>query len=435
VPVRHALGPPRQRSRCPELTRAPSLALRSIPHPGTVDTGTTSTDFLPAERARGITIQSASIPVQWQGHTVNVVDTPGHVDFTMEVERAARVVDGAVVVMDGVEGVEGQTEGVWKQLTRYNVRPRILFVNKLDRPGASLPHSILSTCNRLHPLPLLLTLPITSFDAANGKGGEPGIVGLVDIIGGRVWRWEGPRGAEVRTETRVFDEFTAEGEMFAFDSPSPSASTTAPALPADHPIRQEAINARTALIETLSTHHLPLLEEFFGIEPASDIPAHLLVPPASIRAAIRALTKEGFALPVICGSAFKGMGTELVLDAIIDYLPGPGEVGPALVVGGPDPEPLVPAGKGGRKKAPPSWKGKTKGSKTQIAAAEVEKALPVLVEDKRCVALAFKVVWDDQRGWMTFVRVYSGACKPCGCLSSLRCAELICSLLSDLQAF
>lgn len=335
----------------------------------------------------------------------------------MEVERAARVVDGAVVVMDGVEGVEGQTEGVWKQLTRYNVRPRILFVNKLDRPGASLPHSILSTSNRLHPLPLLLTLPITSFDSANGKGGEPGIVGLVDIIGGRVWRWEGPRGAEVRSEARVFDEFTAEGETFAYDTPLPSTSPPL-VLPPDHPIRQEAITARTALIETLSTHHLPLLEEFFAIEPASDIPAHLLVPPSSIRAAIRSLTKEGLALPVICGSAFKSMGTELVLDAIIDYLPGPGEVGPALVVGGPDPEPSAPTGKGGRKKAAPGWKGKTKGNKTQIAAAEVEKAMPIVIEDKRCVALAFKVVWDDQRGWMTFVRVYSGKCiLPPGCIT------------------
>lgn len=387
------------------MTERVTFALNSIPHPGTVDTGTTSTDFLPAERARGITIQSASIPVQWQNHTVNVVDTPGHVDFTMEVERAARVVDGAVVVMDGVEGVEGQTEGVWKQLTRYNVRPRILFVNKLDRAGASLPHSLLSTSNRLHPLPLLLTLPITAFEVENGRGGEPGILGLVDIIGGRVWRWEGPRGAEIKTESRVFDEFDAEGEKFEYDTPPPSGGLTL--LPKDHPIRQEAINARIALVETLSTHHLPLLEEFFSIEPQSDIPSHLLLPPPSIRSAIRALTKEGLALPVICGSAFKGIGTELILDAVIDYLPGPGEVGPALVVGGPDPEPMTLAGKAGKKKAP-IWKGKTKGNKTQLAAYEMDKSLPVEVKDKRCVALAFKVVWDDQRGWMTFVRVYSG---------------------------
>ncbi|CED85247.1 Mitochondrial elongation factor [Phaffia rhodozyma] len=400
-----------------------------IPHPGTVDLGTTSTDFLPAERERGITIQSASIPVQWSNHTVNLVDTPGHVDFTMEVERAARVVDGAVIVMDGVEGVEGQTEGVWKQLTRYDVAPRILFINKLDRPGASLPHSLTSTQNRLHPLPLLLTLPITTLDSKNGKGGEPGIVGLVDIVNGKIWKWEGKRGEEVKTESRIFDEFKGDGqggEIFQWDEPSQSSltgkkksttvspsSTASSFLPLDHPIRQEAIVARTALIETLSTYHLPLLEEFFDIpSPTTSIPSHLLLPPSSLKAAIRALTLQGKVLPVLCGSAFKGMGTELVLDGVVDYLPSPGEVAPAAIVGGDDPITLpsdseTKSGKAVKKKGAPGWKNKIRGNKTALINPE-KRELFVEVGDKRVVALAFKVVWDDMRGWMTFVRVYSG---------------------------
>lgn len=356
----------------------------------------------------------------------------------MEVERAARVVDGAIVVMDGVEGVEGQTEGVWKQLTRsvrssacfwtlylnvlyicrYDVTPRILYVNKLDRPGANLRHSLLSTLNRLHPLPLLLALPITSFDVANGKRGDPGVVGLVDIVSGKVWKWVGKRGEEIKTEGRVFDEFTEEGETFPWEDDvasgkksSSSASSSEPLLAFDHPVRKEAILARTALIETLSTHHLPLLEEFFDLpSPNSDIPSHLLLPPASLRAAIRALTLNGEALPVLCGSAFKGIGVEVLLDGVIDYFPGPGEVGPAVVVGGVMEVAEGEEGKGGKKKKVPGWKGKIRGSKALISAGERE--LTVEVTDPRVVALAFKVVWDDQRGWMTFVRVYSGWSLP-----------------------
>ena len=152
--------------------------------PGTVDTGSTTTDFLPAERERGITIQSASIPVSWKEWTFNLVDTPGHADFGMEVESASRVVDGAVVLIDSVEGVESQTQGVWRQLDkwvrvkplsrtrfhaslhRYGVSPRMLFLNKMDRIGSSFRASMQSILNyRLHPKPMILTLPVASFDS------------------------------------------------------------------------------------------------------------------------------------------------------------------------------------------------------------------------------------------------------------------------------
>jgi len=292
------------------------------------------------------------------------------------------------------------------------VTPRILYVNKLDRPGANLPHSLLSTANRLHPLPLLLALPITSFGVANGKGGDPGVVGLVDIVGGKVWKWVGKRGEEIKTEGRVFDEFVEEGETFPWEDKIVKTTASEPLLPFDHPVRQEAILARTALIETLSTRHLPLLEEFFDLpSPKSNIPSHLLLPPASLRAAIRALTFSGEALPVLCGSAFKGIGVEVLLDGVLQYLPGPGEVGPALVVGGvmevEEGEEGAGSKKGKGKKKSVGWKGKVKGSKGGLVAVG-EKEMTVEVSDPRVVALAFKVVWDDQRGWMTFVRVYSG---------------------------
>jgi len=238
------------------------------------------------------------------------------------------------------------------------------------------------------------------------------VVGLVDIVGGKVWKWVGKRGEEIKTEGRVFDEFVEEGETFPWEDKIVKTTASEPLLPFDHPVRQEAILARTALIETLSTRHLPLLEEFFDLpSPKSNIPSHLLLPPASLRAAIRALTFSGEALPVLCGSAFKGIGVEVLLDGVLQYLPGPGEVGPALVVGGvmevEEGEEGAGSKKGKGKKKSVGWKGKVKGSKGGLVAVG-EKEMTVEVSDPRVVALAFKVVWDDQRGWMTFVRVYSG---------------------------
>lgn len=271
-------------------------------------------------------------------------------------------------------------------------------------------------------MPLVLTLPITSFDSANGKGGEPGIVGLVDIVGGKIWRWSGRRGEEVKEEARIFDEFTTVGETFPWEvpaaipaagfkkgaAPAASPSATPSFLPLDHPIRAEAVAARTALVETLSTHHLPLLEEFFDVpSPESDIPSHLLLPPASLRAAIRALTLTGEALPVFCGSAFKGIGVEALLDGIVQYLPCPGDVGPAMVVGGAPAESDEGASGKKTKKGGAGWKGKTRGNKA-LAVNKDKIETSVAVSDPRVVALAFKVVWDEMRGWMTFVRVYSG---------------------------
>ncbi|KAF5344068.1 hypothetical protein D9758_008858 [Tetrapyrgos nigripes] len=176
-----------------KTTLTESILLRSsyLSASGSVDTGSTTTDFLPAERERGITIQSASIPVKWNKWTFNLIDTPGHADFGMEVESASRVVDGAVVLMDSVEGVEAQTKGVWRQLDRYGVATRLVFLNKLDRPGASFGSSLRSLLtHRLHQHPLALTLPIASFDPKDYQHAEPGIQGIVDLVKWEVWRWD-----------------------------------------------------------------------------------------------------------------------------------------------------------------------------------------------------------------------------------------------------
>jgi translation elongation factor EF-G len=250
-----------------------------------------------------------------------------------------------------------------------------------------------------------------------------------------VWRWTGRRGEEVKEEGRIFDEFGddgGKGGTFVWDvkevvskvvkkagaAATPPPTPPEPFLPRDHPIRKEAIAARTALVETLSTHHLPLLEEFFDLpspETEADIPSHLLVSPSSLRSAIRALTLSGQALPVLCGSAFKGIGVEVLLDAVRDYLPSPGDVGGALVVGGVVEEDLLAAagsskGGGAAKKGAKKggWKGKAKKGGA-VAMNEGEQEKTVEVDDSRVCALAFKVVWDDQKGWMTFVRVYSGS--------------------------
>ncbi|KZT20409.1 P-loop containing nucleoside triphosphate hydrolase protein [Neolentinus lepideus HHB14362 ss-1] len=312
---------------------------------GSVDTGSTTTDFLPAERERGITIQSASIPVKWQGWTFNLIDTPGHADFGMEVESASRVVDGAVVLIDSVEGVEAQTKGVWRQLDRYHVPTRIVFLNKLDRPGASFSNSIKSLLShRLHPKPTALTLPVASFDPHSYNVAEPGIEGLVDLVQWEVWRWPG-EGEQKYTRTalpRNVDELANSG-----------------LFPEGHPLLPELATARQSLLENLSMSSESLMDTLLCLPSTPS--AYLSVETSTILPEIRALTLSNEILPVLCGSAIKGIGTEIVLDYVGHLLASPLD---------------VPHDK----QSPKS---------------------PVRL-------LAWKVGWDKRKGWMTFVRVYSG---------------------------
>ncbi|KAF8680966.1 P-loop containing nucleoside triphosphate hydrolase protein [Rhizoctonia solani] len=318
---------------------------------GTVDTGSTTTDFLPAERERGITIQSASIPVSWRQWTYNLIDTPGHADFGMEVESASRVIDGAVVLLDAVEGVESQTKGVWNQLDRHQVPTRFMFVNKLDRPGASLSSSISSIlAHRLHPSPTLLTLPIASFDQDHYKRGEPGIEGLVDLVKWEVWKWPVTQSAESnhppeRIPLPITESELNSNSIFSYE----------------HPLLKELLSARESLLDNLSLRS-PELESALLDAPPEASP-YLAVGASQIISSLRSLVARQDILPVFCGAAAKHIGTGLLLDYVGELLASPRDVRLEGAI--------------------------ESGSDVQM--------------------LAWKVAWDKRKGWMTFVRVYSGS--------------------------
>ncbi len=258
---------------------------------GEVHDGTTVTDFDPQERERGITISAAAVTCAWAGHRLTLIDTPGHVDFSDEVERALRVLDGAVAVFDAVAGVEPQSESVWRQADRYGV-PRIAFVNKMDRAGADLDAAVASIRHRLGTVPLPVQLPI---------GREDGFLGVVDLVRMRAYAWEDG----VRAETEV---------------------------PAD--LRDEAVRRRRLLEEAVAELHADALDEFCGTGALAE---------GTLVRALRELTLAGTAVVVLCGAAYRDRGVEPLLDAVVAYLPAPADRPP---VGGgeraADPEaPLV----------------------------------------------------------------------------------------------
>ncbi|MFI2436116.1 elongation factor G [Streptomyces sp. NPDC018693] len=243
---------------------------------GEVHDGTTVTDFDPQERDRGITIFAAAVSCDWDGHRVNLIDTPGHVDFADEVERALRVLDGAVAVFDAVAGVEPQSESVWRQADRHGV-PRIAFVNKMDRAGADLDTAVASLRDRLHPAPLVVQLPI---------GAEDAFTGVVDLVRLRSLVWAD--GADTAVEGAVPDD-----------------------------LREEALRRRRLLEEAVAERHPAALEEFCERDTLS---AHTLT------GALRDLTHSGDGLVVLCGSAYRNRGIEPLLDAVVAYLPSPLDV-------------------------------------------------------------------------------------------------------------
>lgn len=243
---------------------------------GEVHDGTTVTDFDPQERDRGITIFAAAVSCDWNGHRINLIDTPGHVDFADEVERALRVLDGAVAVFDAVAGVEPQSESVWRQADRYGV-PRIAFINKMDRAGADLDAAVASLRARLHPVPLVVHLPIGTQDT---------FTGVVDLLRLRALTWSDGHGTAV------------EGDV-------------------PEELREEALRRRRILEETVAERHPAALEEFCDHETLSA---------ETLTAALRDLTRTGDGVVVLCGSAYRNRGVEPLLDAVVDYLPSPLDV-------------------------------------------------------------------------------------------------------------
>ena len=254
---------------------------------GEVHDGAATMDWMAQEQERGITITSAATTCFWNKHQINIIDTPGHVDFTVEVERSLRVLDGAVAVFDGKEGVEPQSETVWRQADKYDV-PRICFVNKMDKLGADFYFTVDTIVKRLGARPLVIQLPI---------GFENTFEGVVDLVEMRALTWRGDSKGDV--------------EMGAKYEIEP--------IPAD--LVDKANEYRQALLETVAESDDVLLEKFFGGE-------ELTV--AEIKGAIRKMTVASEIYPVLCGSAFKNRGVQPMLDAVVDYLPSPLDV-PATV--------------------------------------------------------------------------------------------------------
>ncbi|HUB68794.1 MAG TPA: elongation factor G [Acidimicrobiales bacterium] len=248
---------------------------------GEVHEGSATMDWMPQEQERGITITSAATTCQWADHKINIIDTPGHVDFTVEVERSLRVLDGAVAVFDAVAGVEPQTETVWRQADKYGV-PRICFVNKMDRIGANFRRCVDMIEDRLGATAAVAQLPI---------GAENSFAGVVDLL---------------EMKALVWDESSSRGESFS-------------SVPVPANLSEEAEEARHALIDTLSTFDDAITEKFLNDEE---------ITAADLKAALRRATIAGQAVPVLCGAAFKNKGVQPMLDAVVDYLPSPLDIPP-----------------------------------------------------------------------------------------------------------
>ncbi|MEK1617839.1 elongation factor G [Staphylococcus aureus] len=293
---------------------------------GETHEGASQMDWMEQEQDRGITITSAATTAAWEGHRVNIIDTPGHVDFTVEVERSLRVLDGAVTVLDAQSGVEPQTETVWRQATTYGV-PRIVFVNKMDKLGANFEYSVSTLHDRLQANAAPIQLPI---------GAEDEFEAIIDLVEMKCFKYTNDLGTEI-------EEIE---------------------IPEDHLDRAE--EARASLIEAVAETSDELMEKYLGDEEISV---------SELKEAIRQATTNVEFYPVLCGTAFKNKGVQLMLDAVIDYLPSPLDVKPIIGHRASNPEEEV------------------------IAKAD---------DSAEFAALAFKVMTDPYVGKLTFFRVYSG---------------------------
>ena len=293
---------------------------------GSVDEGTTVTDWMVQERERGITIVSAAVSAEWKGYQVNIIDTPGHIDFTAEVQRSLRVLDGGVVVFDAVQGVEPQSETVWRQADRYAV-PRICFVNKMDRVGASYERTIESIIDRLGANPIAMQLPV---------GFEVGFKGVVDLLTMKAIVWEDDLGKE----PKILE------------------------IPDD--LKQQADQARAKMVEKIAELDDDLTMKFLEAQEISI---------DELKVALRKGVIANKAYPIFCGSSLKNKGVQVMLDAVIDYLPSPADI------------PSIKASEPGK--------------------PENEFELPAQ-DDAPLSALVFKIVTDPYVGRLAYIRVYSG---------------------------
>ena len=295
---------------------------------GEVHEGTAVMDWMEQERERGITITAAATTCYWREHRINIIDTPGHVDFTAEVERSLRVLDGGVVVFDAVAGVEAQSEVVWRQADRYRV-PRICFINKMDRIGADFNRALAMIEQRLKAKPLPIQLPL---------GSETSFEGVIDLVENEVW-------------------------YFADD---PDSKPRQAAIPSSEQARCNEF--RQALIEKLAEVDDDIMMAYLEARE---------VTPDELKRALRKVTLANRGVPILCGSALRNKGIQLLLDAVIDYLPSPLDVPPVKAIDG-------------------------------VSGAEVSRPAR---DDAPFTALAFKVVTDPFVGRLVYLRLYAGKVK------------------------
>ncbi|PLA28184.1 elongation factor G [Corynebacterium coyleae] len=298
---------------------------------GETHDGGATTDWMDQEKERGITITSAAVTCFWNNNQINIIDTPGHVDFTVEVERSLRVLDGAVAVFDGKEGVEPQSEQVWRQAAKYDV-PRICFVNKMDKLGADFFYTVGTIVDRLGAKPLVMQIPI---------GAEDNFDGVVDLLEMKALQWPG------KVETGTPAQITE--------------------IPED--LKELAEEYREKLLETVAESDEELMEKYFGGEELTI---------EEIKAAIRKLTVNSEIYPVFCGTAYRNKGVEPILDAVVDYLPSPLDIGEVRGTS-------------------------VDGSEELFRKPSVEEPFS---------ALAFKIAVHPFFGKLTYVRVYSGQAIP-----------------------
>jgi len=301
---------------------------KKIHRMGEVHDGTAVMDWMPQEQERGITITSAVTTVEWKGNTIHIIDTPGHVDFTMEVERSLRVLDGVIAIFCAVGGVEPQSETVWHQADKYSV-PKLAFVNKMDRVGANYHGTVKMMVDRLGAHPLLLQIPI---------GAEDRFIGVIDLIRLRATAW---------------------------DEHSLGIDFQEVSIPKEY--QEEALLYRSKLIEALAEVDARIMEKYVNEEAISE---------TEMKEAIRNATISMKAVPVLCGAALRNQGIQLLIDAIVDYLPSPLDVPP---VEGTDP-----------------------------VTGETETRR--VGDDQPLTALAFKVMMDQGRK-LVYIRIYSGVLK------------------------
>ena len=298
---------------------------------GEVHEGAATMDHMAQEQERGITITSAATTCIWNNHRINIIDTPGHVDFTIEVERSLRVLDGAVTVFDSVAGVEPQTETVWRQANKYKV-PRMCFINKMDRIGANFYRTVDMVKERLQAVPAVIQIPV----GAGGPESNKPFIGLIDIVKMKALIW---RDEELGAKWDEVD------------------------IPEDQ--IDEANDYRSQLLETIATSDDAFMEKYLGGEEVTE---------DDIKRALRAGTLAFDFVPILCGSAFKNKGVQPMLDAVVDYLPSPLDIPPAVGTN-------------------------AKGDQDLTRAAD---------ENGPFAALAFKIV-ADPFGKLTYFRVYSGS--------------------------